>query len=157
MQYHFKITKEDVGYSAECVELQGCRTQGDDMKELKENMQDVLDLFLSEPEDSKLIFPKPLVQSRVDRLKGNIMRVPVSPQVALAMRIRQARLAKGMTQSQVAKAMKMNRVYAYQRYEDPETCNPEFLTLAKLKKVLPDLEIEGVFEIEDEIEVDETD
>ena len=60
MNYHFKITKESKGYSAECVELSGCRTQGDFFGELKENMKDALNLFLSEDKGSELIFKGPI-------------------------------------------------------------------------------------------------
>ena len=59
MFYHFKIHKDNDGLWAECLELEGCQTQADSMDELQENMKEVLNLFLSEPIDSKMIFPMP--------------------------------------------------------------------------------------------------
>ena len=54
MRYHFKIHKEDIGYSAQCIELPGCVTQGDTMQELQKNMRDALNLYIEEPEDRKI-------------------------------------------------------------------------------------------------------
>lgn len=45
MKYHFKIRKEETGYSAHCIELEGCLTQADSMKELYENMKEALILI----------------------------------------------------------------------------------------------------------------
>ena len=60
MFYHFKIHKDGRGGMwAECLELDGCRAQGDSTKELEKNMKEALDLFLSEPLDSDLVFPLP--------------------------------------------------------------------------------------------------
>ena len=57
MDYHFKIKKDERGgYTAFCVELEGCHTEGNTMEEVNKNMQEVLDLYLDEPEDSKVIF-----------------------------------------------------------------------------------------------------
>jgi predicted RNase H-like HicB family nuclease len=53
MKYHFKIYEEEGGFWAECLELKGLQTQGDTMEELEFNMKEVLDLYLSEPGDSR--------------------------------------------------------------------------------------------------------
>lgn len=39
--------EEDGGYWAEVPSLPGCYTQGDTMEELRENLRDVIQLFLS--------------------------------------------------------------------------------------------------------------
>jgi antitoxin HicB len=44
MKYHFKIYKKDGGYWAQCIELEGCITQADTLKELYKNMQEALNL-----------------------------------------------------------------------------------------------------------------
>lgn len=49
MRYHFKVHKEGKGFWAECLELKGCITQGNSKKELLENMQESLNLYLEEP------------------------------------------------------------------------------------------------------------
>ena len=55
MKFNFKVTKEEKGYSASCVEIKGCRTQADTKKELAYNMREVLNLCLED--ESK--WPKP--------------------------------------------------------------------------------------------------
>jgi predicted RNase H-like HicB family nuclease len=52
-------TRQEGGYWAQCVELDGCITQGDTLDELKTNREDVLNLMLDEPADSKLVFNLP--------------------------------------------------------------------------------------------------
>ena len=60
MLYHFKTHREANGYWAECLELEGCRTEADTLAELRDNMEEVLNLYLSETHISQLIFPLPL-------------------------------------------------------------------------------------------------
>lgn len=60
MGYHFKIHKEDSGYWAECLELEGCLTQGASLKELQANMKEALELYLDEPEAIRQELPKPM-------------------------------------------------------------------------------------------------
>ena len=53
MKYHFKVHKEGNGYWAECVELLGCITEADSIDELQKNMEEALNLYIEEPENSK--------------------------------------------------------------------------------------------------------
>ena len=53
MKYHFRLKKEKKGYTAFCIELKGCQTQGDTKSELEKNMREALDLYLDEPANSK--------------------------------------------------------------------------------------------------------
>ena len=56
MKYHFKVHKEKAkGFWAEGIELRGCRSQGDTLDDLEDNLKEALELFLSEPAHSKLI------------------------------------------------------------------------------------------------------
>lgn len=136
MKYHFKLKKESEGYSAACIELAGCRTQGNSLKELKENLEEVLNLFLSENENSTLIFKTP------KEAKGkNIIAVEVDPTVALAMSLRQTRLKQGKTQTQMMEFLNIKNLSNYQRLEDPKKANPEFRTLIALVKKLPQLDL----------------
>lgn len=48
MNYHFKIHKEGKGFWAQCIEFEGCITQADDLKSLKNNMQEALNLYIEE-------------------------------------------------------------------------------------------------------------
>ena len=141
MNYHFKTHKEKNGYWAECIELKGCQTQADSFEKLRTNMEKILNLFLEEPEHSKATFPFPKKS-----VKGsNIVSVPVNPRVAFAFYLRSLRLKYRLTQRQAAKRLGMNRIYSYQRLESSKTANPELNTLAKLKAVFPEFNLQLVF------------
>lgn len=139
MKYNFKIHKESKGYWAECIELEGCRTQGNNIEELKYNMSEVLNLYLAEDADSVLVFPKP------KKIKSkNIIEVEVEPAVALAMSIRQERLKQGKTQTEMMRYLEIKNLSNYQRLENPKKANPEFKTLIALIKKLPHLDLAGI-------------
>lgn len=139
MQYHFKIQKEKNGYSAYCVELKGCMTQAVTREELDLHMQEALNLYLSESEDSTLIFKNP------GKPKKGLVAVTVHPPVALAMTLRQARLKKNLTQRAMQHLLGIKHLSNYQRLEDPKRSNPEFKTLIHLIRILPELDLESVF------------
>lgn len=140
MIYHFKIHKEGNSYWAECIELEGCRTQGDSLDELKINMEDALNLFLSEPSESKTFFPAPN-----KALKGrNIIDVHVAPSVAFATFMRRTRLLKKMTIEQFKNCLDIKNVSVYQKLEDPKRANPELKTLSKIKEAFPDINFDEV-------------
>jgi antitoxin HicB len=136
MKYNFKIFKESKGYYAECIELEGCRTQGDTMEELKYNMAEALNLYLEEDDDSTVIFKYP---KKINR--KNVIAVEVDPTVALAMTLRQTRLKKGMTQTEMMKFLDIKNLSNYQRLENPKKSNPEFKTLITLVQKIPSLDI----------------
>lgn len=141
MQYHFKIRREGKIYWAKCIELRGCVTQGKTLAELKKNMEEALNLYLDEQPDSKQIFPLP-----TKKIVGeNIVAVPVSPNIAFAMLLRQTRLKHNYTQKQLAARLGMKNIYSYQRLESPRKSNPALSTIAKIKKAMPDLHIESIF------------
>jgi predicted RNase H-like HicB family nuclease len=81
MKYHFKIRKEKRGFSAQCIELAGCLTQGDSMKELLKNMQEALNLYVQEPEDSTDLASFP--NGSIKRSK-NIVEVALDPEIAFS-------------------------------------------------------------------------
>jgi antitoxin HicB len=140
MKYHFKVHKEKNGFWAECLEL-GCVTQADSKAELLHNMQEALDLYLSEPEASTLLFAEPK-----NILKGrNIVAVQVSPSVAFAMELRQTRLKRRMTQKAMMELLGIRNLSNYQRLEDPERANPELKTLFELQEKLPELSVTRIF------------
>lgn len=140
MRYHFKIYEEERGYWAKCVELTGCVTQADSKKELIENAQEALNLYLDEPENSKVIFPAPkgLVKGK------NIIEIPVEPKIAFATVLRQERIKNHLTQNQVAKKLGFKNPYSYQRLENSKTANPSLLTIASLKSIFPGLNLEAI-------------
>lgn len=78
MLYHFKMHAEKKGYWAECIELKGCLTRASTKKELLENAVEALNLFLDEPECSKVIFPEPIKPGK----RKNLIEVAVDPKIA---------------------------------------------------------------------------
>jgi len=141
MRYHFRVKKEAKGYSAQCVELPGCVTQGDTKEELHGNMEEALNLYLDEPFDSKLLFPLP--RSRLNEKAA--VQVQVKPRVAFAFALRMARLRKKLTQREAKDLIGISgSLNNYQRLEKSSTANPVLETLVKIKKAFPDFPLEQV-------------
>lgn len=137
MKYHFKIHGGTKGFWAECIELEGCMTQADTRDALHKSMKEALDLYLAEPESSRLVFPLP----KEVRESKKVVSVVVDPQVAFAFMLRRERLRRKMTQKMVADQLHVG-LYSYQRLESAKTANPRLSTIAKLQKVFPDLPLE---------------
>jgi antitoxin HicB len=140
MKYHFKIYKKKSDrYWAECVELDGCHTQGDTKSDLIFNMANALNLYLSEPSHSKHIFPMPR------RIKGkNIVSIAVHPSIAIANRIRELRLINKLTQVAMKDRLGIKSLSNYQRLEDPERANPEWRTLLLIKEAFPKFHVDDL-------------
>ncbi len=140
MHYHFKVHKETRGYWAECVELEGCVTQGDTLKELQSNMEEALNLYLDEPVGSTFLAPLP--DDKLDRSK-KLIQVSVDPEIAFAFMVRYHRIQRKMTQKQAAKKLGMNNLYSYQRLE--RKCNATLAVIAKVKNLFPDFSVDFAF------------
>lgn len=140
MEYHFKIHKEGKGYWAECIELPGCLTQADSMKELQKNMREALNLYIAEPSDSDELAELP-----DDTIKPskNIIKVAPDQDVAFAFLVRYSRIKRGLTQQEVAKRMKFDTLYSYQRLE-AKKCNPSLKMMARIKKVFPEFSVDYI-------------
>ncbi len=138
MKYHFKIRKEKKGFSAQCMELEGCLTQGDSMKELLRNMQEALNLYVQEPEDSTdlVSFPDDTI-----RKSKNVVKVALDPEIAFSFMVRYYRIKHRMTQAEAAKKMGFENLYSYQRLE-AKKCNPSLKIISKIKQVFPDFSID---------------
>lgn len=139
MKYHFRIHKEGKGFWAECLELSGCFTQADSMKELRENMHEALNLYLDEPKDSKRLAPLPDDSIHLSR---TIIEVPVNPSIAFAFMVRYNRIKQGLTQQEAANRLGFDNVYSYQRLEN-KNCNPTLRMLSQIKKIFPNFSIDS--------------
>jgi len=141
MRYHFKIHKDDDGLWAECLELKGCATQGDTMEELKENMEEALNLYLEEPLDSAAEDPLP-----DDKMKESksVVAVPVQPAIALSVMLRHYRTKNKLTQAEMMKILNMKNIYSYQRLE--KKTDPKLSTIAKIKEAIPELSIDYILQ-----------
>jgi predicted RNase H-like HicB family nuclease/DNA-binding XRE family transcriptional regulator len=136
MKYHFKIHKEKIGFWAECLELNGCVTQANTQEELYKNCEEALNLFLEEPNDSKIIFPLP--DDSLDTGK-DIRKIQVEPEIALAVLLKNYRLNSNMTQKQVAEMLGMKNIYSYQRLE--KKSNPTLTIINKIHTIFPEIEL----------------
>ena len=143
MFYHFRVHKEGRGFWAECIELDGCVTQGETLKELRSNAKEALDLFLSEPEGSKVVFPLP---KSVGAESRSTLAVKPDPQVAMSVLLRYLRSKHSLTLRVVANQLGFKSINAYRKLESAKTCNPGLSTLAKLKTVFPELDLDQVLD-----------
>jgi antitoxin HicB len=141
MKYQFRVHQEKTGFWAECLDLPGCQTQAKTLSRLQKNAEEALNLFLDEPESSKVVFSLP--QNHYTKKLDFFAHV--EPRIALAFLIRKARLSRKWTQREAMNALGLEgSLFKYQRLENSETANPELETLVKLKKVFPELEIDEV-------------
>jgi antitoxin HicB len=143
MIYHFKTYKDKDGYWAECIELKGCNAQGDTKEELRLNMENSLNLFLSEPEDSKFLFPMPVVNKKKTK---NVEKISVDASVAFAMLIRQTRLKHHYTLKQMAAVLEYNNLNSYVKLEKAKTANPELRTISNITKHFRDFPVGLIFD-----------
>jgi predicted RNase H-like HicB family nuclease/DNA-binding XRE family transcriptional regulator len=141
MQYHFKVYKEDNGYWASCIELEGCHSQGDTIEELKKNLEDALNLYLDEPSNSRIVFPQPDTEIKGD----DIISVKVDPHIAFANYLRMIRITHKMTQKEAAHKLGYKSTWAYQKLESSSKTNPELKTISKIKEVFPEFDVNLIF------------
>lgn len=116
MNYHFQIVDEEEGYSAFCLELKGCRSQGDSMENLIHNLSEALELYLDEPIGSNVLFPEPNYSLETGQ---SIITVSVDPKTAFALLIR--------------------------RYRIEKRSNPRLETIARIIQAFPDFPISECF------------
>ena len=137
MTYHFRVHTGKPPW-AECIELEGCMTQGLTRAELEKNMREALNLYLEEPESSRVVFPPP---SRT-RTNRNVVAVEVDPEVAFAVQLRQSRLRSRLTQKEADRRLGLRSIYSYQRLE--RRANPSLRTIKKVTTLFPDLSLDSV-------------
>lgn len=138
MKYHFKIHKEGKFFWAQCIELEGCITQANSMTKLQENMQEALNLYIQEPENSTDLAELP--DNSIKKAK-NVVEVAVDPLIAFSFMVRYCRIKHKMTQQEAAKRMGFDNLYSYQRLE-AKKCNPSLKIISKIKQVFPEISID---------------
>ena len=138
MKYHFRVRKEEDGFSAHCIELDGCITQGDSMEELYENMREALNLYVQEPANSKDLAALPDDSIRKSK---NVVEVALDPEIAFPFLVRHYRITHRLTQQQVADKLGFEKIFSYQRLE-ARKCNPTLKIIYMIKKVFPDFSID---------------
>ncbi len=152
MKYSFKVNgSRSEGYWAECIELDGCMTQGETYPELEDNMQDALNLYLSEPEDSKHLFPLPSKKKSKKGKSSAIVQVQVNATVAVAMLFRQFRVEAGLSVRQASNLVKLaigdGASVSHRKIQDIENPNKPVTTktLDELLRAFPDLDLSEAF------------
>ncbi|RPJ09911.1 MAG: type II toxin-antitoxin system HicB family antitoxin [Spirochaetaceae bacterium] len=138
MIYHFRIHNDIDGFWAECIELPGCMTQADSLKKLHINSKEVLDLYLDEPENSRIVFPLP--DESIEESDA-VIGVKADSAVAFAFYLRMIRLNHKLTQRDAAKMLHFKNLYSYQRLESSKKANPELKTLEKIREVFPEFDL----------------
>ena len=141
MNYHFQINKEKTGFWAECCELHGCVTQADFLEEIELSCENALNMYLEEPNDSRLVFQLPDVSLDSN---NNFLKVAVQPEIALAVLLRYYRSNSKMTQKQVSELLGMKNLYSYQRLE--KKSNPTLSIIKKIHTIFPDIKLDYIFQ-----------
>ncbi|MBI4402613.1 MAG: type II toxin-antitoxin system HicB family antitoxin [Deltaproteobacteria bacterium] len=136
MEYFAKIKKEkDGGYLAEFPALPGCLTEGRTLAEAMKNAKEALNGWLAAHCDRNLPIPTPK-----KRMSKSFYPIEVDVQIEFAIRLRQLRKQRGLSQSQVANKLGISQ-QAYAKLEIPGKANPSLITLQKLSDAL-DAELE---------------
>jgi len=138
MKYHFKVKKEKLGFSAQCIELPGCITEGDTSQELYVNMQEALNLYIEEPDNASDLAKLPDQSIKESK---TVIAVPVDHLIAFAFMVRYYRIKNRFTQKEVAKKMGFETLYSYQRLETKK-CNPSLKIISKIKQMYPDFSVD---------------
>ncbi|MFV0339684.1 MAG: type II toxin-antitoxin system HicB family antitoxin [Parachlamydiaceae bacterium] len=138
MNYHFKVHKEGEGFWAQCIELEGCITEAETIEDLQVNMQEALNLYVEEPENSKDLAALPDENLKTSK---TIYKVALDPQIAFSFMVRYYRIKYGLTQASAARRMGFDTIYSYQRLES-RRCNPSLKTISRVKRVFPEFSID---------------
>ena len=129
-QYFAKITKQsDRNFLVEFPELEGCFTEGHSLAEALENAKEALDGYLASHCDRNLN----IAAAKIYKGK-NYYLISVDIKVGFAIHLRELRMKKGLTQSEVAQRLQISQ-QAYAKLESPKG-NPSLDTLKRLSEAL---------------------
>jgi antitoxin HicB len=135
--YNFKYYKDERGgFWGECLELEGCQSQGKTIEELEKNLKEALDLYLDESPESNVIFNFPEKEYKGE----NIIKIKPNPNIIFAQQLRILRIKHNLSQEQVAYKMGYKSVWGYQKFERHEA-NPTLKTLLKIKNIFPEFDL----------------
>lgn len=130
MIYFAKIKKTQDSYLVDFPDLKGCMTEGDTLEEAQKYAKEVLNGWMATRYDMELKIPK------AKEYQGRAYYpIEVDLQIVFAIRLRQARLKQGLSQSQVAKRLGITQ-QAYAKFESPDSTNPSLKTIKKLAEAL---------------------
>ena len=133
MKYHFRITKEDDGFSTSCVEIPGIRTEADTMEQLVENIHEVYELWFNDVSGYDDI-PGP--EEREERTDEIAVEVPVD--IAFRLTLYWYRKDNHMTQREIAARLGYQHLRAYQKIECGESV-PTLKVVDRYLHAIPEL------------------
>ena len=141
MRYHFRIHRvREGGYWAECLELDGCYTQGDSLGELRDNMEEALNLYVQESKDEAYLAPLP---SRGIKLSRSVVEVALDAKVAFGLLLRHERRRSKKTQEEARELLGFKSIYSYQRLES--SANPTLETMTRVLQGFPRFPLSRLF------------
>lgn len=131
MKYYSKIIKQkDGNYLVEFPDLPGCLTEGSSLKLAIHHAKEALNGWLSANCDRDLNIPIPKTK------KGkNFYPISVQLRVAFAIKLRQLRKKRKLSQAKIAHQLKISQ-QAYAKLEQPNTTNPSLKTIQNIAKNL---------------------
>lgn len=130
MKFYAKITKEKYGFLVEFPRLAGCLTEGKTLESALKNAKEALHGWLAARVDRDFKIPH---QGKFG--KGSSYPVEVDIQISFAIRLRELRRKRGLTQSQIARKLGITQ-QAYAKLEAPLRTNPSLSTVRRLSDVL---------------------
>lgn len=130
IRYQAKIFKDKGDYSVTFPDIPTCFSRGKTKDAARKNAREALSLYLEEARDIHWEIPK----ARQRRGKQYEWITP-SPDIAIPLMIRTARLTKGYSQNQLAKLLGMS-VQQLQKLETPGKSNPTVRTLSAISAAL---------------------
>ena len=143
MRYHFKYyTDERGGYYGECVEIDGCRSEGDTLDGLKKNLTEALNLCLESSFDEKeeFIFP----DKNYNETEENVLSIKPDINILFANLLKYYRKQNNLTQKIVSEKLGYKSVWAYQKLENSKYGNVQLKTLAKIEEIFPNFDLNGI-------------
>lgn len=131
MKYTAKIMKQKDGvFLVTFPGLAGCLSEGRTLEEALKNAKEALDGWLAAQIDRNFRLPK---QKKVKGLQ--VHQVEVDAHLAFAIQLRELRRKLHLTQSQVARKLKISQ-QAYAKMESPFTANPSLSTIQSISSAL---------------------
>ena len=113
MRYHFKYYPDERGgFYGECIEIEGCRSEGNTLEELKKNFAEALNLSLqcAFHDQETFIFP----DDKYDNVKG-VLSIKPDINILFANLLKYHRKHNNLTQKNVSDKLGYKSVWAYQK------------------------------------------
>lgn len=139
MKYHFKYDKDERGgFWGESLEIEGCRSEGDNLEELKKNLTEALNLCLESAyhDEEDFVFPEEKFEGQ-----GNILSIKPDVNVLFANLLKYYRKKNKLTQKSISEKLGYKSVWAYQKLENSKYGNVQLKTLAKIEEIFPDFNL----------------